>query len=216
MNGNEDWLSVDGYPGYEVSNKGRVRSLDREGLGRWGEPRIFPGRVLAQSWAGGTIGHRYRAVTLYRDGVAKQVTVHTLVLKTFVGPRPARLQGCHADDDPDNNELENLYWGTPTQNAQDKIRNGRCWKSNITHCPQGHEYTEANTYIIPSTGHRMCRACVKAKNKGNANTDRTHCPQGHEYTEVNTYNPPGTNRRQCKECVRNRSREYQRAKRAKG
>lgn len=28
-----------------------------------------------------------------------------------------------------------------------------------THCPRGHEYTEANTYIQPSNGSRRCRAC---------------------------------------------------------
>ncbi len=28
-----------------------------------------------------------------------------------------------------------------------------------THCPHGHEYTEANTYRPPSTRHRICREC---------------------------------------------------------
>ena len=214
--GDEKWLPAADYPNYEVSDLGRVRSIDHEGRSRWGTPRAFSGRILAQAQAGGVDGRRYRTVTLYRDGVGNQITVHTLVLLTFVGPRPPKTQGCHADDNPDNNQLSNLYWGTPAQNSQDKIRNGRCWKSNITHCPQGHEYTEDNAYIVPSTGHRQCRTCIKAKNKGNKNADRTHCPQGHEYTESNTYKPPGTNRRVCKTCVRNRSREYQRAKKAKG
>lgn len=29
-----------------------------------------------------------------------------------------------------------------------------------THCTNGHEYTEQNTYIIPSTGKRACRMCI--------------------------------------------------------
>lgn len=176
-----------------------------------GGTRLVPTRILRQQKVSGTKGRRYNAVTLYRDTVPHQVTVHTLVLKTFVGPRPAGLQACHDDDDTNNNALSNLYWGTPKQNAQDKIENGNCWKSNITHCPRNHEYTPENTYVIPSTGHRMCRTCVKAKNKGNANADRTHCPQGHAYDEENTYHVGG--RRQCRTCVRDRSREYQRAKR---
>lgn len=216
MTSDERWLPVPGYPGYEVSDHGQVRSLDREGLSRWGTPRKFKGHILAQVMAGGVEGRRYRACSLYRDGKPKQVTVHILVLETFVGPRPEKgMQGCHRDDDPSNNRLDNLYWGTPVQNYRDKRNNGRCWKSNITHCPQGHEYTEENTYPNPTTGHRMCRACIKARNKGNANVDRTHCPQGHEYTEENTYRAPGSpNRRSCKACIRNRSREYQRSKRA--
>lgn|GEM_PF-6629198 len=34
-----------------------------------------------------------------------------------------------------------------------------------THCKRGHEFTTENTYIIPSTGSRCCRACDKAKHK---------------------------------------------------
>ena len=28
-----------------------------------------------------------------------------------------------------------------------------------THCPRGHEYTAGNTYQVPRTNHRQCRAC---------------------------------------------------------
>ncbi len=210
MTSDEQWLPAPGYPGYEVSDHGRVRSLDREGLSRWGTPRTFKGRMLVQVMAGGV--HRYHACTLYRDGKPKQVLIHVLVLETFIGPRPDGMYGCHRDDNQHDNGLENLYWGTARQNARDAVNNGLCWKSNITHCPQGHEYTADNTYITPGNGHRLCRACIKARNKGNANYDRTHCPQGHPYDEVNTY-WTRTNRRMCKTCVRDRSREYQRRKR---
>lgn len=168
--------------------------------------------MLTQVMAGGNSGH-YRACTLYRDAKPKQFLVHLLVLETFIGPRPEKMYGCHRDDNPDNNHVENLYWGTARQNALDAVNNGLCWKSKITHCPKGHEYTEDNTYIIPSTGHRNCRACIKAKNKGNGNSTRTHCPQGHPYDEANTYRPPGTNRRACKICARRRSREQQQKRR---
>jgi hypothetical protein len=203
---------VPGYPGYEVSDQGRVRSLDREGLSRWGTPRIFKGRTLAQVMVGGTDGRRYHGCSLYRDGKSRQRTVHALVLEAFVGPRPEGLFGCHRDDDADNNCLENLYWGTPAENSRDAVENGLCWKSNISHCPQGHEYTEDNTYIVPKSGHRQCRTCVKAKNEGNANCTRTHCPQGHPYAGENlVINSQG--RRTCRTCVRDRAREYQRRKR---
>lgn len=177
---------------------------------------MFPGQILTHVMVGGTAGRRYHAVTLYVNSVAKQRSVHVLVLENFVGDRPAGMQGLHKDDDTHNNVLENLYWGTPSENGKDAVGNGRNWKSNITHCPRGHEYTKENTYVYEKTGHRQCKACMKLKNTGNANKDRTHCPQGHEYTEENTYRPKGSpNRRQCKTCTRDRAREYQRAKRAK-
>lgn len=208
---NENWLLVPDFPGYRVSDLGRVESMARRIAIRGGGTRRIPTRMLSQVRASGTKDRKYNAVTLCRDSIPHQITVHTLVLTTFVGPRPAGTQACHDDDDTNNNALSNLYWGTPKQNAQDMIRNGNCSKSNITRCPQGHEYTPGNTYTIPSTGHRMCRACIKAKNKGNANKDRTHCPQRHEYTTENTY-VTKAGKRQCRTCVRDRAREYQRAK----
>jgi len=34
-----------------------------------------------------------------------------------------------------------------------------------THCPQDHEYTEENTYRNPASGHRMCRTCMRERNR---------------------------------------------------
>lgn len=214
MTSDERWLAVPGYPGYEVSDQGRVRSLDREGLSRWGTPRTFKGRMLAQAMVGANVG-RYHACTLYRDGKPRQVMVHILVLETFVGPRPEGMYGCHRDDDPDHNRLENLYWGTPAQNSRDAVNNGFCWKSEITHCPQGHEYTEDNTYVVAKSGHRQCRTCIKdrgqAKKTMPHSADRTECPQGHPYAGDNlVINSQG--RRTCRECTRKSAREYQRRK----
>ena len=31
-----------------------------------------------------------------------------------------------------------------------------------SHCKRGHPYDETNTYIIPATGHRTCKTCVRA------------------------------------------------------
>lgn len=197
MTSDEKWLPVSEFPNYEISDQGRIRNS--------------AGSILAQLRIGGTKDRRYPGCTLYRDGKPYQRTIHALMLKTFVEPRPKGMQACHWDDNTDNNDLGNLYWGTPKQNARDKIRNGNCWKSNITECPQGHEYTEENTYRAPRTGHRQCRACQKAKNKGNANADRTECPQKHPYDEANTIHVGG--KRQCRECGRIRAREYQRRKR---
>lgn len=102
----EAWRAVPGFPGYEVSDRGRVRSLQR------GRPRILrPDR--------GNRGHL--RVTLYRGGQRHVRWVHQLVLLAHEG-EPIVL---HADDDPTNNALGNLRWGTRTENAADAVRNGR-------------------------------------------------------------------------------------------
>jgi hypothetical protein len=107
----EEWRPAVGYDGrYEVSNLGRIRST--RGL--------FGSRTLN----GSTKGNRYWRVTLTKDGRQRTPAIHTLVLTAFAGPRPPGMQGCHDDDNPANNRLTNLYWGTSSQNNRDKVRNG--------------------------------------------------------------------------------------------
>lgn len=106
----ERWLPVVGFKGrYEVSDRGRVRSL------HWGEPR-----VLAPSPHPGG----YVLYHLYLDGKRKAVTAHRAVMEAFVGPRPKGMQIRHKDGLRQNNKLSNLSYGTPQQNADDKHRHG--------------------------------------------------------------------------------------------
>ena len=166
MNADETWLPVPGYPGYEVSDHGRVRSVDRQVQSRWGTPKTLRGKILSQSLVGSD-GGRYWSSALFREGKRRTATVHTLVLEAFVGPRPVGMWGLHRDDNRDNNNLRNLYWGTPSQNVRDKIRNGNHHESNKTHCPQGHEYTPENTGRRPGTraNERACITCRRARDR---------------------------------------------------
>ena len=61
------------------------------------------------------------------DGVweLRDQAMHRLVLLAFVGPPPEHHIGCHKNDVPDDNRLDNLYWGTKGENALDKLRNRR-------------------------------------------------------------------------------------------
>lgn len=156
----EEWRPVVGYEGiYEVSDHGRVRSLDREIEYRDGRTRRHRGLILSPD--------RHRngrlQVCLYLGGKGRQRMVHRLVLEAFVGPCPHEMDGCHWDDDPDNNHLSNLRWASRSDNMLDKVRNGNHNEARKTHCPRGHEYTEANTYIGRQTHggvHRKCRTCT--------------------------------------------------------
>ncbi len=91
------------------------------------------------------------------------MTVHTLVLMAFAGPRPADgMVTRHLNGDKLDNRAANLAWGTVQENIHDKFAHGTDHKTNVTHCPAGHAYDEQNTYRRPDQGvfgNRECRKC---------------------------------------------------------
>ena len=104
----ETWVSIVGYEGlYEISDLGRVRSLQIRGL--------LGGIMTATRTNRG-----YYVIGLMNDGVKKQHRLHCLVLTAFVGPRPAGMQGCHGRDDKSDNTLSNLRWDTPKSNIAER------------------------------------------------------------------------------------------------
>jgi len=66
----------------------------------------------------------YYRVRLCINGKGSSEQVHTLILKTFVGERPSKMQCCHYDGNPRNNRLDNLRWDTVSSNALDRVRHG--------------------------------------------------------------------------------------------
>jgi hypothetical protein len=119
----EVWRDIPGWEGfYQVSNLGRVRSLDRMVEGRGVIPiRRRRGKVLKQL----RILTGYMAVRLQRDGQSHCVRVHRIVCKVFHGPQPSELhEVAHADGTKDNNAASNLRWATKSENALDRIAIG--------------------------------------------------------------------------------------------
>lgn len=117
----EIWKPVVGYLGfYEVSNLGNVRSLSR--LLSTGEYR----KGIQLNCPIDRKGNGYIFANLSKNGIVKKKTVHVLVLEAFAGPRPNIFaQARHMDGNKTNPRLDNLQWGTPKQNADDKITQGR-------------------------------------------------------------------------------------------
>jgi hypothetical protein len=121
----EEWLPVVGYEGaYEVSDLGRVRSLDRIVIqatrGGGTAPHTYPGTIMGQHI--GTAG--YLDVTLCRSSRHKTWRVHTVVAEAFLGPRPEGLWILHGPLGPLVNTVANLRYGTPAENSADEIRDG--------------------------------------------------------------------------------------------
>jgi NUMOD4 motif-containing protein/HNH endonuclease len=154
----ETWKPIAGWEDfYEVSDQGRVRSLDRDTTSVLGVRRHFAGRVLKPSVSAAG----YQLVSLRHSDRYRREYVHALVLTAFAGPRPDGMYCCHFDGNPLNNALPNLRWDTPSSNVEDMFRHGTHPTAFVTHCKRGHEFTSDNTKYN-TAGSRVCRICYRA------------------------------------------------------
>jgi hypothetical protein len=111
----EEWMEVPGFPYYQVSSTGRVRSLARRTASG-----ILGGRLLRLT--PGSNG--YVRVTLCSEGQEHRFLLHRLVLHTFVGECPEGHECRHLDGNRANCRLSNLCWGTRSENSHDRVRHG--------------------------------------------------------------------------------------------
>lgn len=118
----EEWRPVPGHDGHEVSNLGRVRSLDRTLTFkcRWGHVvnRNHAGRILQPY----TNKDGYLATKLAKKG--KLYLVHQLVSMTYIGPRPDGLVVNHKNGNKKDNRPSNLEYVTPEENVRHAHRTG--------------------------------------------------------------------------------------------
>ena len=121
----EAWKPIPGFEKYyEASTAGRVRSLDRivifAASERQGEhTKWLRGKILRRSFTKG-----YPCVSLYVGSVRTQKMVHAIIADTFLGPRPPGALACHRSGIREECHVDNIYWGTPQDNADDRIRHG--------------------------------------------------------------------------------------------
>jgi hypothetical protein len=104
----QEFRQVPGWPAYFVSRTGKVFSSHGAGM-------------LLAAWVG---DYGYRRVGLHAGGVQKLKHVHSLVLLAWVGPRPDGMECRHLNGDKLDNRVENLRWGSHTENMQDKETHG--------------------------------------------------------------------------------------------
>ena len=160
MQSTEKWLPVVGHEGiYEVSDLGRVRSLDRvSARGHRVSGRML--KLVSQAKDG---PDARQTVSLHKGGKQRTRLVHHIVLEAFVGPRPEGMEACHWDGDASNNRLANLRWDTHRSNEADKLRHGTWVNADKVECPRGHPLVMPNLATAEhARGHRKCRACANA------------------------------------------------------
>jgi hypothetical protein len=112
----EIWKPIKNYEGlYEISNLGRVKSLDRFIKHNLSD-KFIKGKIL-KPWDN---SHGYLQVKLFKNGFAKMPKVHRLVADAFLYKLDYQDQVNHKNSIRSDNRLENLEWVSNRENCSHK------------------------------------------------------------------------------------------------
>lgn len=165
----EIWKDIKGFEGYyQVSNLGRVKSLERYQQDKNGKNQHYKGKILkpAQNSKG------YLRVELKNPNYSKRYFVHRLVAIHFVenvNPEIYLIIN-HIDNNPLNNCATNLEWTDYKGNTQHAIKNGRMtrtkeWLNHLRETNELHGTPVIGVNII--TQEKIYFTCLNdCKNKG--------------------------------------------------
>ena len=153
----EQWRDIPAYQKrYQASNLGRIRSLDRfVKQSRNRGFRKIKGKVLKPQ------RHSTNYLVVFINKRTKRI--HRLVLEAFVASCPPGQECRHLDGNRQNNKLNNLKWGTRSENAQDHLKHGyKSTQSKVVQRSDGvifESASEAARIVGTSQGNvsRICR-----------------------------------------------------------
>lgn len=106
---NEIWKNIEGYPNYQVSNMGRVKSLNYNHTKK--EKILKPHNT----------GNGYLMVQLFNNDTYKCKLIHRLVAETFISNPENKPCVDHINTDKTDNKVENLRWVTHKENSNNPI-----------------------------------------------------------------------------------------------
>lgn len=109
----EIWKDVKGHEGHhQVSNYGRIKSLERVIANSDGVKQLCEGKILSTR----IDKYGYERIALRINGKRKYTTVHRLVAESFIPNPKNKSQVNHIDENKANNHISNLEWNTAKEN----------------------------------------------------------------------------------------------------
>ena len=118
----EIWKDIENYEGkYQVSDLGRVRSLERDIYYQNGTIHHLKEKMLVQR----IDKYGYMRVNLYLNGKIKTILTHRLVAEAFIPNPENKPQINHRDEVKTNNVVENLEWCSAQENVNYGTRTAR-------------------------------------------------------------------------------------------
>lgn len=118
----ENWKDIKGYEGfYQVSNLGRVKSLERDVYCQDGTFHHLKEKILVAALD----GSGYPFVNLFKNGKMKNINVHRLVAMAFLPNPENKPQVNHKNEIKTDNSVSNLEWCTVSYNVNYGTRTAR-------------------------------------------------------------------------------------------
>jgi hypothetical protein len=166
------------FEGLQISDQGRLRDP--------ASGEIIETKAYATK-PGGSLYMRFRHRYL-----------HEMVLTTFMRPARPKEQCRHLNGNSLDNRLENLAWGTPSEDNYDRVRHGTHQHAKREACKRGHVFDGFNGK------QRTCSQCQREDNrekKRRQREARQTCPQGHPFDGVRYKADGSVRQRFCTICV---------------
>jgi hypothetical protein len=126
----EEFRSLSYIDGYQISNLGRVRNTKTN-------------KILVQYISKDKYNKvRSCSICVSNNNKKKTYFIHRLVADAFIENPENKPFVDHIDRDPTNNNITNLRWATPLENAQNtsKGRNNTTGETNIYYCKNTKNY----------------------------------------------------------------------------
>ena len=124
----EIWKDICGFEGYyQISNMGRVQSLDRCVIAnKHGGTKLLKGKLMKLTRAKGRVSSdsKYLVVNLRKEGKNKVCEVHRLVAEAFISNPNNLPVPNHIDGNKENNCIQNLEWTSYSENNKHALDTG--------------------------------------------------------------------------------------------
>lgn len=113
----EEYKAIEGYPDYEISNLGNVKSI------KGSKNNLLKQEVIKRDHT------NYRRVTLSKNGSTQRFQVHRLVAQEFIINTENKPIVNHIDNNGENNSVSNLEWVTHSENMIHAEKQGRLFQA---------------------------------------------------------------------------------------
>lgn len=152
----EAWKDIKDYEGlYQVSNTGKIKSIDRYVNYKLNKKRLIKGSIKKL-----TLNEKgYLKVTLFKNGKGCTREIQRIVAETFIPNLDNKEQVNHIDGNKQNNNINNLEWCSPRENTIHSINVLEHYKKPVIQFDLKGKYVNAYMSIKEAGEKNNIRPC---------------------------------------------------------